>query len=213
MSLLHVFDMDGTLLRGTTASIEIARELGCLGELMELEHNFSTGQIDTHQFATQVHRLWGALTLSDVTRIVEKAPWISGLKEVLEDIRFRHEYSLVVTLSPDFFAEHLRSMGADIVVASRFPALPFKEKLDVAGILSPTDKVTIVEQKLSEYGLDRLRCIAYGDSSSDIPLFQAIPHTVSVNGDKYINPWSRLRYAGNDLRDAYSLARNNFFTN
>ncbi|MFJ8650006.1 hypothetical protein ACIRNI_28280 [Streptomyces sp. NPDC093546] len=30
MSRLYVFDMDGTLLRGTTAGLEIARRLGCL---------------------------------------------------------------------------------------------------------------------------------------------------------------------------------------
>lgn len=212
MNLLHIFDMDGTLLIGTTASIEISRELGCLDALMMLEHNFSMGQIDTYQFATQIHRLWKKLTLQDVARIVEKAPWIYGLKEVLEDIRLRNERSLVITMSPDFFAEHLCSMGADVVVASRFPVLPFKEELDTAGILCPADKVTIVEQKLSEYGLDKTRCIAYGDSSSDILLFQSLPHTISVNGDKYINPWSRLKYVGNDLRSAYSLARN-VFTN
>ncbi|PHM72693.1 HAD family hydrolase [Xenorhabdus kozodoii] len=210
MSLLHVFDMDGTLLIGTTASIEISRELGCLDELMVLEHNFSIGQIDTHQFATQIYKLWKTLTPQDVIRSVEKAPWISGLKEVLEDIHLRNEHSLVVTMSPRFFAEHLYLMGVDVVVASRFPILPFKEELDVAGILRPVDKVTVVDQQLLEYGLDRMHCIAYGDSSSDIPLFQVLPHTVSMNGDEYINPWSRLKYVGNDLRNAYSLARNIF---
>ena len=61
MSALHIFDMDGTLLRGTSASIEISRRLDCL--------------------------------------------------------------------------EHLRERGVDVVCASHFPPLPFREAVDPAGIL------------------------------------------------------------------------------
>ena len=55
---LHVFDMDGTLLRGTTASLQIARHLGCMEELAGLEARFAAGQIDTRGFATAIHGLW-----------------------------------------------------------------------------------------------------------------------------------------------------------
>jgi phosphoserine phosphatase len=43
---LHVFDMDGTLLKGTTASLQIARHLGCTRELAELEARFAAGEVD-----------------------------------------------------------------------------------------------------------------------------------------------------------------------
>lgn len=211
MSLLHVFDMDGTLLRETTASIEIARELGCLSALQKLEQQFKTSQINTHEFADGVYQLWAELTSDDVSCIFDKAPWIRGLREVFEDIRLRQEYSLVVTMSPDFFARYLEQIGADCVVASRFPSLPFKEELDASGILSPEEKVVIVEEKLFEYGLDNSSCIAYGDSSSDIPLFKTLKHTISINGDAFITPLSRHQYVGDDLREAYNLARSGWF--
>ncbi|WP_445497220.1 hypothetical protein [Photorhabdus sp. SF281] len=41
MKILHVFDMGGTLLRGTTASLEIARTMNYLTELHLLEKQFS----------------------------------------------------------------------------------------------------------------------------------------------------------------------------
>jgi phosphoserine phosphatase len=47
---LHVFDMDGTLLKGTTASLQIARHLGCTRELAGLEARFAAGEIDTRGF-------------------------------------------------------------------------------------------------------------------------------------------------------------------
>lgn len=210
MGVLHVFDMDGTLLRGTTASLEIARSLGCEGELKALEQHFAAGRIDTRDFAVRIHQMWKCLTPDRVADVAVAAPWIRGLPDVLKDIRSRGEWSLVVTMSPDFFATHLLTMGADTVRASRFPTLPFREEINVANILAPADKVAIVDQALSGYGVDRTRCIAYGDSASDIPLFQALACTVSVNGDAHIAPWSRLFYEGEDLREAYRLARAHF---
>ena len=47
--MLHVFDMDGTLLHGTTAGVEIARRLGCLPDLLDLEASFAAGTMDTKE--------------------------------------------------------------------------------------------------------------------------------------------------------------------
>ncbi|MDI1449753.1 HAD-IB family phosphatase [Polyangium sp. 6x1] len=207
MSMLHVFDMDGTLLRGTTASMEIARKMGCLPELTRLESLFGCGAMTTRDFASSICRMWGTLTLSIVDEVFRGAPWIHGLPEVMRDIRARGERSLVVTMSPDFFAERLRSFGADEVVASRFPSLPFQEAPDPAGILCPADKVTAVDRALSRHGLRREQCIAYGDSHSDAPLFDVLPHTVAINADAYLRARARLQYEGSDLREAYGMAR------
>jgi phosphoserine phosphatase len=66
---LHVFDMDGTLLRGTTASLQIARHLGCMEELTGLETRFAAGQIDTRVFATAIYGLWQSLTGPAVAKV------------------------------------------------------------------------------------------------------------------------------------------------
>jgi len=63
---LHVFDMDGTLLKGTTASVEIARHLGCSQELAALEARFGAGEIGTRDFAAAIHGLWRTLTQATV---------------------------------------------------------------------------------------------------------------------------------------------------
>jgi len=124
MSFLHLFDMDGTLLRGTTASLEIARRLGCLTELVQLEASFASGALDTRAFARALCDLWGDLTIELVEVTFAEAPWIGGIASVLADIRARGEWSAVITMSPDFFARGLGSIGVDDVVASVFPGLP-----------------------------------------------------------------------------------------
>jgi len=40
---LHIFDMDGTLMRGSSASMEIAREIGLVEEFRELEAALGRG--------------------------------------------------------------------------------------------------------------------------------------------------------------------------
>ena len=58
MTHLHIFDMDGTLLTGTTANLEIARHLGTLPELHDLEARFAAGTLDTRGLSAEIHRLW-----------------------------------------------------------------------------------------------------------------------------------------------------------
>jgi hypothetical protein len=58
MTALHVFDMDGTLLRGTTAAIEISRRVGRLQPLAELERRFAGEEISAPDFAVETHALW-----------------------------------------------------------------------------------------------------------------------------------------------------------
>jgi phosphoserine phosphatase len=73
VSRLHIFDMDGTLLRGTTASLEIARRLGCLPDLLRLEADLAAGTVDTRGFAADICRLWQELTPEVVADVFARA--------------------------------------------------------------------------------------------------------------------------------------------
>ncbi|MFD5076484.1 HAD family hydrolase [Streptomyces sp. NPDC058371] len=205
MTRLHLFDMDGTLLRGTTASLEIARTAGCVPELLELEAAFADGRLDTRGFAAALGRLWRGLSPDLVARAFTEAPWMRGLAEVMSDIRRRGEHSVVVTMSPDFFAERLVAFGVDAVAASRFPTLPLRTAPDPAGILTPADKVDIMDRIRTSWGLDRGSCVAYGDSGSDIPLFRALQDTVAVNAAPAVREIARYHYDGDDLCEAYRI--------
>ena len=55
MTALFVFDLDGTLLPGSTASLELAGALGAVDDLHALETRFAAGTLDTRGFAAAVH--------------------------------------------------------------------------------------------------------------------------------------------------------------
>lgn len=207
MTALHVFDMDGTLLRGTTAAIEISRRIGRLEPLAELERSFAAEEISPSDFAVEVRELWAELTAELVAEVVAGAPWIDGIEDVCADITERGEHSMLITMSPDFFAEHLAERGIDVVRASQWPAPPFAAPIDPAGILSPADKVRLTEAERAAQGLPRSACVAYGDSMSDLPLFAVLQNTVAVNADAALERAARLAYRGADLRVAYAHGR------
>ena len=208
MTALFVFDMDGTLLPGSTASLELAGALGALDDLHALEARFSAGDLDTRGFAAAVHDLFGALSAEQVTAAFTASRLLARVADVFADIRARGERSLVITMSPDFYAAQLVGLGADAVHASRFPAPPYAGVVfDPSGILTPDDKPRLVTQELTAAGIAAERCVAFGDSMSDAPLFRSLRHTVAVNADDHLLDLAATSYVGDDLWAAYELGR------
>ena len=76
---LFIFDMDGTLLVKTTASIEIAKITGTVDRLHVLEKSFADGVIDAFRFAQEVSASWGILSTRSCASVLETTPSWRGL--------------------------------------------------------------------------------------------------------------------------------------
>ncbi len=206
MARLHLFDMDGTLLHGSSANVELARVLGVVERFEELDARFAAGVLDVPGYARRAYRMWSTLTQEQVAAAFEAAPWLAGIREVWSDIRSRGEYCAVISLSPGFFVRRLLEWGAHAAFGARFPEPPFAgAPLDVSGVLVPESKVLITDRLCARYGVRRQDCVAYGDSMSDAMLFRAVPVSVAVNGDRHVTSLATLSYTGRDLREAYAL--------
>lgn len=204
MSALHLFDMDGTLLRGSSASLEIGRRIGRLADIEGFEAASATGLMDNAGFARACHPIWQTITDADIDAAFHGAPWIEGVAEVWADIAARGEHSAVISMSPLFFVRRLLDWGVGTAHATD---IEIGEPLDPALVLTTESKVTIAHELLAHYELLPEDCVAYGDSRSDTALFRALRHTVAVNGDTEIRALARVTYDGTDLRAAYRRAR------
>ncbi|BCL29292.1 HAD family hydrolase [Streptomyces aurantiacus] len=205
MARLHLFDLDGTLLHGTSAPVEISRQLGLEAEAVALDEAIGAGLIGPPEYATQVRALWADLTEAHVAAAFASAPWLSGIEDVWARIRGSGDYCAVVSLSPSFFVERLTVWGAHAAYGSRFPAVPFTEPVDPTRILSAAAKVLIADRLCEEFGVERADCVAYGDSMSDRDLFGVVPVSVAVNADRHLAGLATHSYVGRDLREAYEL--------
>jgi phosphoserine phosphatase len=204
MSVLHVFDMDGTLLLGSTASVELARLTGGSEEIDLLEELSAAGKLTNVEFHRRSHPLWQGLTADVIDAAFAEAPWIANLRAVWDDITARGETAVVISMSPLFFVERLSRWGAASVYASHNPiGSPFDETL----VLEDFHKVEIVERLVADGGFARGRVVAYGDSYTDLPLFRTGICSVAVNATAAVEELAVRRYRGDDLREAYALAR------
>lgn len=200
---LHVFDMDGTLLR-STATIELARHLGQLDEGQEIEERWLHGRITDTEFWLRLLDICKGASSADLDGAFEAAPWMAGIAETFADIRSRGEAVIVISQSPAFFVRGLERWGAHETYGS---AVELDSPLSASATLLPEAKVAITESALAVRNLSARECVAYGDSSSDLGLFAALPHTVAVNPTPQLEALAAARYVGTDIREAYSLGR------
>ena len=209
MTKLHIFDMDGTLLR-STASIEISKAVGALTDAIAIEDGWREGVISDVGFWERCLAIWEPAGLNEqsIDIAFNTAPWLEGVEEVFTDIAARGEHSVVITQSPQFFVDRLQRLGAQSTYGTQV-ALGFAVYEEY--LISPEDKVKIVVDLLETKGLTELSCVAYGDSTSDVPLFEWLPNTVAVNASEHVKSLATTSYEGNDLRDAYRAGRGLFY--
>ncbi|MEU8773107.1 HAD-IB family phosphatase [Streptomyces sp. NPDC048606] len=205
MTLLHLFDLDGTLMYGSAAPVEISRQLGVGEEIAKLERAFAAREIGPHQFSMAARELWSELTPDHVRAAFDGSPWLAGIRDVWTEIRERGDYCAVISLSPSFFVELLLEWGAHAAHGSVFPEVPFTRPVEAAGILTPEAKVDVADRLCERFGVGRVDCVAYGDSMTDAVLFEAVPRSVAVNARPYLAERATHVYQGRDLREAYQL--------
>jgi phosphoserine phosphatase len=203
MSKLHIFDMDGTLLRGA-ASVELCRYLGRFDEADAVERAWVGGEISDVGFWELILPMWAGLSETEIDLAFEAAPWIEGVPEVFGDIAARGEHSVVISQSPLFFVRRLLGWGAGAAYGAGVEP-GGRSGTDL--LLTVEDKVSIAEHLIAEHGLTADDCVAYGDSTSDVGLFGRLRHTVAVNGNARIRELAAASWTGSDIRDAYAVGR------
>lgn len=203
MTKLHIFDMDGTLLSGS-ACLEISKHVGQIDAVNVIEERWGRGEVGHVEFYDLCLPLWEGLSDADIDEIFRATPWINGVARVFTDIAQRGEHSAVISLSPQFFVDRLLDWGLKSAHGAQVHAGVI---VDPALVLTPESKIDILDALLDEYGVKDRDTVAYGDSSSDKPLFARLDHTVSVNGTESLRTLAARHYEGNDLWAAYQLGR------
>lgn len=203
MSCLHVFDMDGTLLKGS-ACFEISRSVGALDETLAIEEAWMQGNISDNEFWIQCLPLWKELDDTKIAHAFSNSPWLEGVEAVFNDIQSRNEHSVVISQSPKFFVERICDWGLEFAYGA------IVTPGDISGakqLVSSKDKLQITNNLITELALSEHACVAYGDSSSDLDLFQSLPNSVAINAKEKISNLASVVYEGPSIWEGYLLGR------
>src|SRR5258708_29363904 len=99
------FDLDGTLLPGTSVSVLTADWLGRGGALDELEGRYHDGLIEGAVVAETRASWFAGGTLAEVNEVLERAPWIAGIPETVADLHAAGACVALATVTWRFAAE------------------------------------------------------------------------------------------------------------
>jgi HAD superfamily phosphoserine phosphatase-like hydrolase len=174
---LAAFDLDGTLLRGDTVCEALARKLGHLERMRELE---ATQEERQDRESLLLLRKELAAYYQGVPRL-ELRSYLSaltlapGAREGFALLRQAGIVTAIVSITWEFAAEWLAAeLGADYHVGTRL--------LDDGSIehFWPDDKAVWLEALMRRQGIRRDETVAVGDSWRDVPMLEAAGVAVYV---------------------------------
>lgn len=168
---LAAFDLDGTLIRGQTVCEAIARGIGRIERMRELEQLGSNDIEDVTAAREEMAEWYSPLSFSDLCRHLAAIRVAPGVDEGFSLLR-QHGFKIaIVSLTWEFavewFANRLR---ADYSVGTR---------LSSDGLIThfwPQDKASWLTKLADRLGVELEEVAVVGDSSGDIPMLLTVGH-------------------------------------
>jgi HAD superfamily phosphoserine phosphatase-like hydrolase len=196
---LAAFDLDGTLLRGDTVCEALARKLGHLERMRELEATQEERQdrdslLFLRKELAAYYQGVPALELRSYLSTLTLAP---GAREGFALLRQAGIVTAIVSITWEFAVEWVATeLGADYYVGTRF--------LDDGSIehFWPEDKAVWLADLMRRRGIRREETVAVGDSWRDVPMLEAAAVQLSMwaSGAEAMRSRSALVYDPSDRK-------------
>jgi len=195
------FDVDGTLVPGTSSSVFLAGFLGHRDELSAAEAAYAAGTMDNRQVSELDAVAWAGVPEQRVQGWLADLPLVPGIAETVAWCRRRGLVPVLATLA-------WSPVGRFLAGRFGFHAFsgPEPETADgvftgrVARHFDEYDKRDAALGQARKLGLGPGSCGAVGDSRSDLPLFAAVGVSVAFNASADARAAATATVDGDDLR-------------
>ena len=197
------FDLDGTLLRGTSVSRLLGEHLGHAAEIDELERRFAAHEISNNVVADSSARHFRGLTKRAMWDLLSGGTWISGIGETIRTLRARNLRLLLTTVTWTFAGEYLvHRYGFDGSSGTRMAESDRGELLGhVERYCDEFAKLAFVEADAAAHGWSLSDYVAIGDSRSDVPLFERAGFSIALNATPEARRAAAVSIECDDLRE------------
>jgi phosphoserine phosphatase len=208
---LVCFDVDGTLVPGTSSSVWVATRLGGGDALVAAEVAYAEGRITNEEVATVDARGWAGRAEAEIRAHLETLPLVDGIAETVVWCRDHGLRPILTTLA---------WAPAGLLLAERFGFAAFCGTVPeveggrytgrVGRHLDEYGKRDFALAQARRHGVAPARCAAVGDSRSDLPLFAAVGMSVGFNADAAARAAATHVVDGGDLRAVVPLLEAQF---
>lgn len=197
------FDIDGTLVTGTSSGSFLARRMGHALELDRAEAQYAAGQIDNHEVCLIDAKGWAGTPVDDVKMWLDELPLIEGVQESVAWCLERELAPVLASLAWDPVGAHLVERFG--FAAHCGPTLALERGTfagSVARSFDEFDKRDFALRMCEEFGVSAERCAAIGDSRSDLPLFAAVGFSIAFNASPDARAAATLALDSTSVLDA-----------
>jgi phosphoserine phosphatase len=200
------FDLDGTLLRGTTVAMLLAEHLGDAAAFRELERAFAAREISDREIADASAACCAGRAPAEIEPLLAAASWIDGIDDTLRALAEAGTEVLLATITWRFAAEFLQARhGFAAVSGTELPVVDGVLGAGVGRYFDAHDKLRFVEDWCAERGASLDDVAAVGDSRSDLPLFRRAGRSVALNATPDARRAATCAIDTDDLRDVLPL--------
>ena len=195
------FDVDGTLVPGTSSSVFLAGFLGHRAELAEAEDAYAAGVLDNRQVSELDAAGWAGVPEERVRGWLAGLPLVPGIAETVAWCRRNGLVPVLATLAWSSVGSYLADrFGFHSFSGPRLETADGRFTGRVARHFDEYDKRDFALAQARELGLDARRCGAVGDSRSDLPLFGSVGLSVAFNASTGARTTATATVDDDDLR-------------
>jgi phosphoserine phosphatase len=208
---LICFDVDGTLVPGTSSSVWVATRLGGEDALVAAEIAYAEGRITNAETATIDARGWAGRTEAEIRAHLETLPLVDGIAETVAWCREQGLRPILTTLAWTPVGRLLAGRFGFAAYCGTVPEVEDGRYTGrVARHLDEYGKRDFALSVAAGLGVSPDRCAAIGDSRSDLKLFAAVGMSVAFNADAGARAVATHVVDGGDLRAVVPLLEAQF---
>ncbi|WP_310604237.1 HAD family hydrolase [Anaerosporobacter sp.] len=194
------FDMDGTLIKGTTSNLFYAKLLNVEDKVIQLENELKAGRIDSNIFMVSVSEIMDKLTVDYIKEHFDLLPIVDGIAETVNTLKEAGIKPIIVTTSNILFAECFKEKyGFDEVFGTVHEVLKDGTVGIGTTVCSSKHKIEHVQSIVESLGGNMEDVFAVGDSFSDVPLFEKVGFSVAFNHDETLEGKADLYVKSNTI--------------
>jgi len=189
MLKLAVFDLDGTLKQAPDPYVYLHRRLGTLEAADAFTARGLSGEIDYEEWLRLDASLWRGTPKSVIERLLWENPYVPGAQETVATLKAHGMRVAIITSGLLLHAEMVAAelgigpvLGNEIFFDDHGPDPVVNGR--VRAHFTMHEKGAVMERLQAQLNLPPAACLAVGDTSSDIPLFERAAVGVAVNPSK-----------------------------
>ncbi|MCP4566559.1 MAG: HAD-IB family phosphatase [FCB group bacterium] len=177
------FDMDGTLIRNTDSVRYLCMLNNNLDELERIHRREDDKNISWIEADYLKAKLIKGLDVAEVkNNFVKSIRLIKNIDRVLLHLREQQIESVLITSGPTQIVDILgEKFGFDAVYGSEYEVLNNKFTGRILTHLGSAGKLDCLKEYCTKSGINLKRCVAIGDSESDIAVFKECGKSIAIN--------------------------------